>query len=434
MLMGDNWIKTIFRVVTPNAASTLIEVFGYYFVNAMVTISAVIFIAGARTMVLTTKIKELQYYNKFNEVFVLSLLILATNLTAKLVIGLLSDVNKVKEFKEKIKMKKLIYKIGTVLMSVAILCSGLGLTACGTSGEKQVVIYSNADDEAIIAMKDTLDANGYSGKYLFQTFGTSELGGKLMTEGKNIEADLITMSSFYIDSAQEKNNMFLDLDFPQKTLEQYPSYYTPITAQEGALIVNTEMMKENNLPTPKSIKDLANPEYKGFISVTDIEGSSTAWLMIQALISSYGEDQTKEILKKIYENAGPHLEDSGPHKKVRAGEVAIGFGLRHQAIADKNNGLPIDYVDPTEGNYVLTESLALINKDGKENPLASEMADCIINKGRTELIKTYPMALYEGESTNGNSVSGNTKVFAEKLTVDLLDKHKKLSNECKGAN
>ena len=82
-----------------------------------------------------------------------------------------------------------------------------------------------------------------------------------MTEGKNIEADLITMSSFYIDSAQEKNNMFLDLDFPQKTLEQYPSYYTPITAQEGALIVNTEMMKENNLPTPKSIKDLANPEY-----------------------------------------------------------------------------------------------------------------------------------------------------------------------------
>ena len=50
------------------------------------------------------------------------------------------------------------------------------------------------------------------------------------------------------------------------------------------------------------------------------------------------------------------------------------------------------------------------------------MADCIINKGRTELIKTYPMALYEGESTNGNSVSGNTKVFAEKLTVDLLDK------------
>ena len=83
MLMGDNWLKTIARVVTPNALSTLLEVFSYYFVNAMVTVSAVIFIAGARTMVITTKIQELQYFNEFNEIFVLSLLILLTNLIAR---------------------------------------------------------------------------------------------------------------------------------------------------------------------------------------------------------------------------------------------------------------------------------------------------------------------------------------------------------------
>ena len=83
MLMGDNWMKTIFRIVTPNALPTILEVFSYYFINSMVTISALIFIAGARTMVLTTMIKQLQYVNRFNEVFVLSLLILATNLAAK---------------------------------------------------------------------------------------------------------------------------------------------------------------------------------------------------------------------------------------------------------------------------------------------------------------------------------------------------------------
>ncbi|MFR6185479.1 MAG: ABC transporter permease subunit [Lawsonibacter sp.] len=47
MLMGDSWLKTILRVVTPNALSSLIEVFSYYFINSMVTISALIFIAGA---------------------------------------------------------------------------------------------------------------------------------------------------------------------------------------------------------------------------------------------------------------------------------------------------------------------------------------------------------------------------------------------------
>ena len=91
MLMGDSWIKTIIRVVTPNAMSTILEVFSYYFVNAMVTISAIIFLAGARTMVITTKIKELQYYNKFNEVFVLSVLILITNIIAKYVFGWLAN-------------------------------------------------------------------------------------------------------------------------------------------------------------------------------------------------------------------------------------------------------------------------------------------------------------------------------------------------------
>lgn len=91
MLMGDSWLKTILRVVTPNALSSLIEVFSYYFINSMVTISALIFIAGARTMVLTTMIKQLQYVNRFNEVFVLSLLILATNLVAKALFSWLAN-------------------------------------------------------------------------------------------------------------------------------------------------------------------------------------------------------------------------------------------------------------------------------------------------------------------------------------------------------
>lgn len=99
-LMGDNWIKTIIRIVTPNAVSTLLEVFSYYFVNAIVTVSAIIFITGARTMVMTTKIKELQHYAKFNEIFVLSILIFVLNVVAKLIFGLLKK-NKSKKKRSK---------------------------------------------------------------------------------------------------------------------------------------------------------------------------------------------------------------------------------------------------------------------------------------------------------------------------------------------
>ena len=400
-LMGDNWLKTIIRVVTPNAVSTLLEVFSYYFVNAMVTVSAIIFITGARTSVMTTKIKELQHYAKFNEIFVLSLLILAINLFAKVVFEQLANgkLRQSKKIKKENKMKNRLKKVAAFLLCGTLACSAL--TGCGAKAQdEEVIIYSNADDEAIEAMKKALDENGYEGKYLIQTFGTSELGGKLLAEGTNIEADMVTMSSFYLESSQEENQMYKDLTFEINALEEYPSYYTPITSQEGAIIVNTEMMEENNLTMPTCLKDLANSEYEGFLSVTDIAGSSTAWLMIQALVSEYGEDEAKEILTKIYKNAGAHLEDSGsgPIKKVRAGEVAIGFGLRHQAVADKAEGLPIDFVDPTEGNFSLTESVAVIDKGDDSNPLAMEIAECMIKKGRSEIIKSYPNTIYEGET------------------------------------
>lgn len=248
---------------------------------------------------------------------------------------------------------------------------------------------------------------------MFQTFGTSELGGKLMVEGKNIEADVVTMSSFYLDSAQEKNKMFTDLTFDYKPLTEKVNFYAPITSQEGTIIVNTEKLKEANLPMPKSIKDLANPIYKDQISVTDVKASSTAWLLIQGLVSAYGDEEAKNILGGIYKNAGPHIENSGsaPLKKVRAGEVAIGFGLRQQAVADKLKGLPIDFVDPTEGNFSLTESIAVVDKGDKTNPLAMQMAECIIHNARVDLLKSYPNPIYEGEASDSVNKSAYPKLL-----------------------
>lgn len=328
------------------------------------------------------------------------------------------------------KMKKLV--CGLLATTLLLGCCA-GMTGCSAETEEQVIIYSNADDEAVEVMKSTLDANGYEGKYVFQSFGTSELGGKMLAEGTDIEADVITMSSYYMDSAQSEHQMFQDLNFDVNTTDTYPEYYAPFLANQGAIIINTEMMKENNLDMPESIADLADPQYAGFMSMIDIQGSSTAWLMIQALVSEYGEDGTQEILTGIYENAGAHIEQSGsgPIKKVRAGEVAIGFGLRHQAVADKESGLPVDYIDPTEGNFTLTESIGVVDKGDKTNELAQEMVQCIIEKGREALMEYYPVPLYEGENADSSAIAPNSKVFDEPLTVELLDKHRALSEACK---
>lgn len=93
-LLGDNWIKTVIRIITPNSIFTLFEIFIYFFINGMVTVSAVVFIAGARTMVITTKIQELQHFAKFNEIFILSILIFITNLVMKTMKGIMNKNKK----------------------------------------------------------------------------------------------------------------------------------------------------------------------------------------------------------------------------------------------------------------------------------------------------------------------------------------------------
>lgn len=278
-----------------------------------------------------------------------------------------------------------------------------------------------------------MDTNGFDGKYIFQSFGTSELGGKLFAEGSDIEADVITMSSFYIESAQSMNDMFLPLTFETNKINETPDFYTPLLAIQGAVIYNSDLISKNGLSVPASIKDIGNSEYNGLVSVVDPMGSTTAWLMVQALISEYDEGGTAEVLKNIYKNAGPHLElsGSGPIKKIRSGEVAVGFGLRHQAVRDKKKGLPVDFVDPVEGNFALTESVAVINKGKKTNPLAMEIAKCIIENSRKDIIKDYPVVLYEGESVEEENRATNSRVFSQPLTTELLKAHQQLSESVK---
>lgn len=331
-------------------------------------------------------------------------------------------------------------KIKGMLLSLVAFSLVFALVGCNNHSKdakaneaKKVVIVTNGDEEAVAAMEKSLKGAGFEGKYVVQSLGTSELGGKLIAEGDKIDANLVTMSSYFVQSAQEKHNMFTDLTFTTNALDKYPSYYTPILAITGAIFVNKEVIKEKGLSVPTSIKDLTKPEFKGLVSIPNIIDSSTGWLLVQAVINQYGEKEGKKILRDLVANVGPHLESSGsgPIKKVQAGEVAAGFGLRHQAVIAKEQGAPLDYIDPTEGNFSLTESVAVVKKDDATTELAMKMAEVIIKDGRKDLITNYPVALYEGETVSDVHKPAHTKKFEKPLTVDLLKKHQEFFNSAK---
>lgn len=312
-----------------------------------------------------------------------------------------------------------------VVLLALLVVVGIAIPGCAGKAKKQVVIYSNADEEAVVAMQKALDAGGLQGRYIFQSYGTGELGGKLLAEGSSIEADLVTMSSYFIESAQAKNDMFATLTETPKPIDPFPVFMAPILGNTGALFFNTVLVKEKNLPVPTSLKDLTDPVYRDLVSIPSIESSSTAWLMVQAILSEYGESDSMKILGDIVANCGHHIEKSGsaPIKKVRAGEVAIGFGLRHQAIADHEAGKPIECVDPIEGNFSLTESVAVIKKGKSDISLAQKAAGIIAGASRKELITIYPVALYPGEAVKTINIPAYPKRFKDPLTTELLNEH-----------
>lgn len=89
-LLQDSWLQTVFRVILPNSMRTIYGMLSYYFLNAMVTVSGVIFIVSTSTMLVSTRIKELQHFAKYTDIFILSLFILATNLVVKIIFDQLS--------------------------------------------------------------------------------------------------------------------------------------------------------------------------------------------------------------------------------------------------------------------------------------------------------------------------------------------------------
>ena len=321
-------------------------------------------------------------------------------------------------------------KIMIVFLVLIILVSG-----CGKGkDDSRVIIYTNSDDEAVQAMKKALDRHGYKGKYTIQSLGTSELGGKMVTEGNRIEGDMITQASYFIDNAQKQTRMFQKLPQTKKPIESSPNYRTPLLRNVGSMFINTKQLEKEGLKPPKTTKDLTKPEYKDKIAIPSIMGSSTGWLLIQAILNEYGDKKGQEILNKLIDNAGPHLEasGSGPLKKVQTGEVVAGFGLRGQALDAKEKGLPIKTVDPKEGNFSLKESIGIVKKDNiskKKQQRMEGMLKVIQQDARKELIHQYPVPVYQGEHVSKKEQPKYLKQWKDPLDVDLLKQHQQKYKE-----
>ena len=81
--LGISRLRMLWNVYIPSTRSTIVEMYSYYFVNAMITISAVSFLFNFRTMPLSLLIPQLEAQSFIEGTAMVSLMILAVNLLEK---------------------------------------------------------------------------------------------------------------------------------------------------------------------------------------------------------------------------------------------------------------------------------------------------------------------------------------------------------------
>lgn len=100
--------------------------------------------------------------------------------------------------------------------------------------------------------------------------------------------------------------------------------------------VNTNRLKEKNLPVPQCWKDLTDPVYKGEIQIADPQSSGTAYTALATFSQLWGEDQAFDYLKKLNANVSQYTKSGiAPARNAARGETAIGIGFLHDYSLEK---------------------------------------------------------------------------------------------------
>jgi iron(III) transport system substrate-binding protein len=213
--------------------------------------------------------------------------------------------------------------------------AALGLSACGggatpaasgsasaggpVSGE--ITVY-NAQHEDLT--QDWVDAfTAETGvKVTLRQGDDTELSNQIIQEGAASPADVFLTENSPAMAQVENAGLFADVD--QATVAQVPKEFRPstnkwtgIAARSTVLVYDKSKLTEDQLP--KSMLDLAKPEWKGKWAASPSGADFQA--IVSALLELKGEDATTEWLKGMKENSKAYKGNSTAMKAVNAGEV-----------------------------------------------------------------------------------------------------------------
>lgn len=155
--------------------------------------------------------------------------------------------------------------------------------------------------------------------------------------------------------------------------------------------VNTDALKELNLPMPQSWDDLNKPIYKGHVQVANPQSSGTAYTVLATFVQLWGEDEAFKRLAALHQNVNQYTKSgSAPGKSAARGETLIGIGFLHDHALQKANGFPLELVVPLEGTGYEIGGLSII-KGARNLDNAKLFVDFMLSKEGQEVPQRVKM-------------------------------------------
>jgi len=163
---------------------------------------------------------------------------------------------------------------------------------------------------------------------------------------------------------------------------------------------NSEIVKEKNLPVPTSWNDLAKPEVKGNITMTDIASNFGRSATIMLAYANGGSEQNMEPgFEKLKTIAGymPTFAKSAAQlqQNLQNKTAAYTTWTMARSLTQKEAGLPLEFVFPAEGGNVVP-NIATIVKDAKHPQAAKAFIDFLLSD---EVQTMYASKLYYNPAT-----------------------------------
>jgi len=297
-------------------------------------------------------------------------------------------------------------------LGLFFICSlvSLFLLIGAAAAKERVVVYTSLETEETVdylkvAKKELSDLDIQAIR-----LSTGELGARMLAERDNPQADCIW--GWAVTNMSEFIPKGMLVPYKPKGWDKIPAnfkepngYWTAIDLYAAALVPNTRVLEQKNLPMPKGWNDLLNPVYKDMLIMPNPASSGTGFLQVASLLVLLDPDyknkpveQNKawDFLKKLDKNMGQYIKSgSKPAKLTAAGEYAIGCSFAFVYSSLKKKGSPVALVMPEEGAGFELEANALL-KGAKHEAAAKKFLDWAISKQAMEeyakfkLGVTYP--------------------------------------------